>query len=386
VIIAPVDSNLLSAGTVLTSALAFEHACPVSNLFTPDMRQLARWTGQFIVDATNNKSDGTNGGGAWVATLASGTYYGPTAYAQELARAHTAAHGTAMQCIWIQGSYFNTPPTHKFTLTSADVSTLDVLTGPNNAVSALRFGAGYRNQDRTELGNGDFACIHWPHDQVVVDLGTPLGAHASFLVLPDFSPAARVYIKAGDAADFSGSTATYKFTDAAASKLMATFIPAGSVPYRYIGLFIQDPHREDKAQTALGHWWYAPTLDTDRASDWGRVEWEAPSYSRKLAIRRHETRGVRGQPFLAAMEPGEQVTVSFKSAPGISPGAEDAVRSTLASIGTSRLAFVALKPTTDPHRESFLCRVTPSALERTPGNDADARLSMSFNLEVQVVA
>ena len=116
------------------------------------------------------------------------------------------------------------------------------------------------------------------------------------------------------------------------------------------------------------------------------MEWEATSYSRKLVARRSETLGIRGQPFLAGMEPGEVFAVAFRSAPGISPGSEDAVRAKLALLGTSGLAFVALDPAREPNRETRLCRITPSELGRTPGGDADARLSVTLTCEVQAVA
>jgi len=381
-IIAPWEWSLLNAAgaSVTTSTSSFELAFPASNLFTADKRQPAVFRGGFlVVTGSNDKIDFR--GNTKHATLNAGWYRSPAEFAQEIARAMTAADTVEWRWWWKQGS----TDRHRFEggpITGT--STLDILTGTSHTKNSLNLLAGFRNQDRTAASThtGDFAAIH-SRDQVVVDLGLTATAHASFIVGLKSSPDAVVWLQEDSVDPPTASDGIY-FPGHADESILALYNIVGSL-HRYVGLNINDAANSAAQRTQIGAWWYGPVFNTMRTTLYS-IEWEWQSYKRKGELHRAEVDGVLGRPFFSEMAPGETFSVSFASAPGLNPELIAPAQSLMETLGNHGLAFVGLDPVNEPIRETRLCYLTPSPIHRIEGGTLDGCYSMNFDGIIAEVA
>lgn len=328
-IIAPLAWNLATNATVNTVAKAFERGSPASNLFTTDPRQRCVFRGEFGVAALDNDKCDYNDGSAKVATLNAGAYYGAEILI-EVARAFNvsssnwlARHGSTAggrNRIWVART--------------SGTSTLQIASGANAAYNFLVKLCGFRIADRTPaaaIHQGDFSTVHYNTNTVEIDLGSAKTATASFVAGVQAGPGCCVWVR--------DTVTGYHHGDAYDSEVMAAFFDDTPLSAQTIRLEVSDPRTEEVDRTAVGYWYYGPTFNTDRASTYDRVNFEA--YTRAGEIRYIRKPGVTGQPFISEVEPGDTVTVAFGAAPGFSSGMVPAVESLCRALKTINYAFLA---------------------------------------------
>ena len=387
--LAPLSWSLLSsATTVSTNAAAWTKGFPAANLWDIDFRKVALARGLFVVDATNNKIDFTRAG-AKVATLASASYYSPTEFAIEVARAMTAADGAAWRCWWLQGSTNR----HRFVLgPNSGTATLDIATGPNVTVNALQLLAGFRKQDRAAAAThtGDLACVHGttptgsPGDILDVDLGSAKAAHGSVIIYSRLSPGGLVGLSYSSSNPATGVGVTVD--DSADSEIQAVFL-SSAVAYRYWRLTLSDPRRTDAQLNGAGYWYLGPFFDTDNTTTSADAkDWEWSSYARGGALRLSSAEGLTGQPFISELLPGETFSIAFDSAPGLGNDQIAAMQDVCAQLGVNTYCIVALDTTNEPVRETTFCRGTAlPTFERSPVQSKLGRWRLTLTFEKVVV-
>ena len=378
-ILAPVAWNLLSSGTALTAAAAFEKGWPATNLWDADPRKPCRFRNAFT-----NASDqhcNFNDGAARTATLAAGTRNSHAEMAIAVAAAFNAVSSN-WRAYLIQDP--GSATRHRWVvLRTAGTASLQILTGANTATNFLREMLGFRNEDRSAAGThtGDFAAVQGTRDVCLVDLGagTSATAHGSILCGLDVSPAACLSVSVGSST--AVSDATYIAGDAADDEaaLIPYDVAAGA---RYVRLEVSDFRREDALRAGIGYWYHGPWLDTDAVDPLlDRQEWEVSSFARRPQLRAEPQRRITGHWRPVEKEPREEIDLGFGNRPGLGTLAPE-VESVLAALGREEKVLVCWDKTREPHRNTRLCRLreTPTITKR-PADGPRGRWSVSLKLE-----
>jgi hypothetical protein len=280
---------------------------------------------------------------------------------------------------WSQGESAR----HRFVLgrTSGTASLL-CSSGANASSNALVLLAGFAARDRAAASThtGDFAAIHGGHEEVLVDLGSPIAGDGSFLANVDLSPSAHVMVGIGSTDE--AVSVTFMFSGSHDDEVM--FLPYGGSRARYVALKVIDPRREDRPRGAVGHWYHGPVLDTARTFETSPTDYVVTSYRRTLEPKHKISTGIAGHHFISEVAPGEAFSVEF-SAPAISSAVAPGVQRLLDEVGTSGLMFVSLD-SAELQRESRLVRLTEiPQMRRVPVGTPSGRWQLSLTMEAVAI-
>ena len=383
--IAPLAWNFNgNEASIASAAGLFSRGKPAANSADIDTHKLCEWRGAIHVEAgVNDKSNFTDSaGGALTATLNAGTYNSVAEYCIELARAHNTAASLTAYSFWQeQGS------ADRYRIKAARAGgtvSFQINTGAQAATNALRLSGGYRDADRSAAAAhvGDFAVCH-DYDTLLLDFGalaTRYVGDGSFVYRPTYSPAASYVIRGGN------TTATSNVEQIATGHAddRIIYIPYSVTTYQlYIELRIYDPHRESRQRGSIAYWYHGPVFDTERTDEVDGMQWEWQSYQTQHVQRARVTDGVSGQPHWAEIAPGRIISASLDVSPGLSPNYAAGLQNLVKALGVETYAFVALDPTNEPQRETYLCRVAQAPTFQRVGTQSQlGRYRVGLMLEV----
>lgn len=346
--IAPLSWNLCASGTVSSVANVFELGSPAANLFDADPFKVCRWRGLFAVSAGNSDKLYYTGSGVRTATLTATNYLSNAELCIHVAARINAEEAVGAQLAWLQGSTNR----YRFGIYTSSSISLQI---EGKSACVLTKLMGFRDADRSAATShvGDFAAVGQRQSICLVDLASAKGAYCSIVANVMTSPGAMLSIARGTSSAVSNAT---DYFDTHYDDEVMTVWYSDPTPYRFVSLAVSDPRTELVPRIGLGYWYHGMFYDTDAAADFDAQDFEGPSYARAGEIHSVISPGIQGQPFISEIEPGEKFEVSFDASPGMGPSGLPAIEDLITTLGVNGLAFVALDPVNEPHRETCLAR------------------------------
>ncbi len=376
--IAPLSANVLSDTVASTGVNAFSLGLDRANLFTDDIHKQSEFRGAMVVAADSKLIDFDVSATGYTATLTETTHLSIGEACTAVKEAMTTQLDNTWQVLH-NLDVSDVTLTNRIQIRGASSFTLKNNTGSNAANSWCVNLAGYRSADDvtgTTL-TADYPIIHAPHDQIAFDLTEAKAINAVFMAGHNLSALGWLGFDWGSTSALGDGP---KWSQSDSGTMMLKLPTVANE--RYCAVYLRN-QRLDTHRLRVGHLWAGAAYDTSSPAG---NNWEKGSYGAEGVARFADHTAVRmkgGHLSIAELEAGEEFSIGWGGSPGLSPVEKVTLQHTLDQLGRGKLAYIAVDPDDEPHRQTRLCRVKsePEFIQAS-ATDAHGRWAVALSLKV----